>query len=367
MTTALQDYFESIGISREALSRTGINSVRLDELLTGSDPTIDEIRAISRELGISSRHLISRRQKLNLDRLKRRQNYSVDDFRAFTETADIADRAHELSRHLPERIDLKYTVALEEDARDFERAEQLAHFGRQVVLKVSELDPLLNLDRLLIKSTSVYMIVDQFRAVEGATLSANGRQFIFLAERPDPRMRFTLAHEFAHYLVDVLEDNQGWFDEDVNRPHPEERKAERFANAFAAALLMPAIAIGRALAVFRRRYNVKGDTISDVELVFLARMFGVNFQVAARRCEDLKLMPRGGGQSLYSNVIKKYKSPERLADSFGLPPRIVYDWSSWGHFLADRIRPAVMDADISLGRLSELVGLPIDALQEKLL
>lgn len=54
-------------------------------------------------------------------------------------------------------------------------------------------------------------------------------------------MRFTLAHELCHSLVD-MHDSEGaaWFDDDVfHPPVADYRLDENFANAFAAALLLP--------------------------------------------------------------------------------------------------------------------------------
>ncbi len=63
------------------------------------------------------------------------------------------------------------------------------------------------------------------------------------------------------------------------------------------------------------------NQLGDIELLYLARIFGVSFLAAARRCEDLSLLPRGGAASLNEALLKNFGSAEKRADQLKLPPR----------------------------------------------
>ena len=261
---------------------------------------------------------------------------------------------------LPENVDRRTSVNITFEQKTYEYAEELAAFCRGEVLNVNFRDPLIDLAELILTRTNVRCLVIDQPHLEGSLVAHHDHLFIFLSTRPDPRMRFTLAHEFCHYLCDVpTSGNSAWFDEDVLEPVGSSRRDEVFANGFASALLLPPTGVGDALKAIRNNYRFKGDSITDVEIILLARFFGVSFQVAARRLEDLKLLPEGGGQSVYQAVRKNFRSPERLAERLGLPPRPEYDWSACNTRLMEEVRPAIASGALSIGRLAEIINLPL--------
>jgi len=81
------------------------------------------------------------------------------------------------------------------------------------------------------------------------------------------RKRFTLAHELGHMLMDI-------------RPGAD---AEKAANRFAGAFLMPAEALWREIGKQRK-------TISLGELLPLKQLFGASFQAIVYRCHDLGIL-----------------------------------------------------------------------------
>jgi len=81
------------------------------------------------------------------------------------------------------------------------------------------------------------------------------------------RKRFTLAHELGHMLMEVREG--------VN--------AEKAANRFAGAFLMPAEALWREI-------GKKRTMISMGELLRLKELFGASFQAITYRCHDLGII-----------------------------------------------------------------------------
>ncbi len=91
----------------------------------------------------------------------------------------------------------------------------------------------------------------------------------------DGRQRFTIAHEFGHYLLH--RDQQDLFecsDDDINRGDNNERDIETEANLFASTLLMP-------LRDFRRQ--VDRQAISFDLLGHCANRYGVSLTAAALR------------------------------------------------------------------------------------
>jgi hypothetical protein len=369
MSTPLQEQLAARGISAEALSDLGLDPERAIQLLSGSDPTIDEVRTIAKSFRIPVRQLITRVALPSGGKLKLRENFrAVIKEEGHAEAFDLLSRAQFFSQILPDRNEQRIRVDLPLAERDFEAAERLSGFCRASVFGSDESEPLINLEELVAAHTSLYVLVMNLRRTEGSVILLGGRSFAFLAERNDPRMRFTLAHELCHFLIDFDDiDDGGWFDQDIMRASAEEyRRSEQFANTFAAALLLPAGAVGTALAEFRKAHRIEGDQVSDVEIAFLGRFFGVNFQVAGRRCEDLKLIPKGAGEALYSAVRRQYGSPELMADEVGLPPRPFYRWGLGQEIVLREAEAALITGGISIGRLAEALELSPDRVAQRL-
>lgn len=90
------------------------------------------------------------------------------------------------------------------------------------------------------------------------------------------RKRFTLAHELGHMVLD---------------PHPDVN-AEKAANRFAGAFLMPAEALWREVGKHR-------TSISLGELVQIKGLFGASLQAIAYRCRDLGIFGDGVFRRLF--------------------------------------------------------------------
>jgi Zn-dependent peptidase ImmA (M78 family)/transcriptional regulator with XRE-family HTH domain len=103
---------------------------------------------------------------------------------------------------------------------------------------------------------------------------------VMLAERSVPRMRFTLARALGHLLANREEAMVDLLDARKRTP------AESFANAFAAAVLMPARGL-------RERFGAvhsEAGEVSDIAILYLARTFGVTLKALRTRLEQLKLV-----------------------------------------------------------------------------
>lgn len=358
MTTPFQEQLSRREVTATKLSDVGIDPERAQALLVGADPTIEEVRKVAASFNIPVRQLVSASRVVAERQLKVRENFrAVVRGEGADEILEILSRAETLAEVLPDRADDRILVEVPSAEKDYEAAERLASFCQVDLFGLDAPEPLIDLERRISNHTQRYVLVSRYRRVEGSSILVDGRAFIFLAERNDPRMRFTLAHELCHSLVDMHNsEGAAWFDDDVfHPPVADYRLDENFANAFAAALLLPPDGVGRVLSTARRQFRIRGDEVSDVEVLVLSRFFGVSFQVAARRCEDLKLIPRGAGQALYSEVRKAHGSPEKLAEHIGLQPRETYSWGAGRDAILRDVAPSVIQGAISIGRLAEVL------------
>lgn len=128
------------------------------------------------------------------------------------------------------------------------------------------------------------------------------------------RQRFTIAHEIAHFVLHrhalpIFIDRQfltSYFAAFRNRASATgEDRREREANAFAAALLMPAAAVRDALA------GIAGDATDDDALDQLAKRFDVSRQAMTFRVANLVLQP-----------AQRAKNPSKTVPRDAAKPRV---------------------------------------------
>lgn len=101
---------------------------------------------------------------------------------------------------------------------------------------------------------------------------------------PRDRRRWTIAHEYGHFLTERERPGVDYF-----KPMQRKPEAERFADSFAAALLMPEAGV-------QRRFYEEIERTGDFKVGDLCRIadyFGVSLVAMALRLEGLGLIPRG--------------------------------------------------------------------------
>jgi len=172
-----------------------------------------------------------------------------------------------------------------------------------------------------------------------------------------------LGHIVAHHTTGI---NFAWFDPKyafggVRQPR---RQAERYADAFASNLLLPTAGVGIALKKIRDIHRIHQNSVGDIEIVYLGRLFGVSFQVAARRCEDLELIPSGGAASLYEEIRKHHGSPEKRADQLGLPPRPDINFPILPRQVLEGAIKKVRAGEVSIGRAADSLRVPMELIME---
>ncbi|MEP7097635.1 MAG: XRE family transcriptional regulator [Dokdonella sp.] len=141
--------------------------------------------------------------------------------------------------------------------------------------------------RKVLEEAGLHVFVDKLHSnLAGLYVFVPGFGYCILVNRAHPRERrhWTIAHEYGHFLAD--RDRPGV---DYLRPMQRKPEGERFADAFAAAFLMPEAGV-------QRRFYEEVERTRDFkvgDLCHMADYFAVSLMAMALRVESLGLIPRG--------------------------------------------------------------------------
>ena len=344
---------------------SGIGESRVGEIASGAQPTLAELRKLASALGLALSDFVIEagekkpvallfRQTMGV--LKRSQIPTVERLSAQIERSLQLLRSAK-SPHWITGFDTTHDTYIDAE-RDAETFRNL-FFDRDLV------SPLLSLPDLVIHKLGILLLIAQRQKIDGASAVIDGIPFVFVSPRFPPRMLFTLAHEMGHLVASHHPGTDfAIFDmeESIGGNGAKRDKQERFSDAFASCLLMPVAGIGIALKKIRELYKVQEDRLGDVEILLLGRVFGVSFQAAARRCEDLNLLPRGSAASLYEEICKHYGSPERRAVALKLPPGPEVKFPSVPPRLLEAVVQKIRNGDISIGSAAAALNVSISSL-----
>jgi len=339
--------------------QTGISLERLLAIQRGSSATVGEAEKIAKALKIDLRELASASTNTGQIDFFFRDAQHKSDFMVATK---LSSRIASSIKLLPER-DIAgpwWLGQFQKEELTFETAEQNARTFRRLFANDDQLGPLLRLPEITVNTTGVLLFLIGSERIDGASTFVDGIPYIFLANRFPPRMLFTLAHELGHLIVQ----------EDIKTPSlnvdtiAERKKSaknilEFYAHCFASALLMPSRGVGITLQQIRAHNKSDGQELGDLEISFLARIYGVSFYVDARRCEDLKLLPRGGAASLEHALRRKFGSAEKRGELANLPPRPEISFPVVPEPLLISAIEKIRAGDISIGKASEALGMSV--------
>ena len=124
------------------------------------------------------------------------------------------------------------------------------------------------------------------------------------SRHPEERRRWSMAHEYGHFLASR-------FRSDISILATYERvpAGERFADAFAGCLLMPAVGL-------RRRFNealrASGGNVTVAEVYRLANYYSVSVPAMMLRMEELRLLPGGAWERLRDRGHRVPEAREQL-------------------------------------------------------
>jgi len=349
----------------EIAARTRLPYERIQAILAGNPVTASELRALSRGLKLSMRAFSSTGLSATTQEFAARfrapgvsgseREPTLDRLAGFV---DAALKVLPVRDRLPDwhsRFGLR-------GSESYSEATRLAAELRDLLYPGQADSPAIDLPQRI--STLEGLIVSQLKnsKYEGASVAAGGYLFVFVSPRFPARMLFTLGHELGHVVAHHslqsahldLASNIGSF----------KNRAEGFADAFSSAFLLPAQAVGGTLREVRRLIGATSDEIGDVEILILARLHGVSFDVAARRCEDLQLLPEGGAASLAEYLRKNHRSPEKRADSLNLPPRAAVHFDAVSPVLMSHVHASVAQGVTSPSWIADRLGTSIETIYE---
>jgi Zn-dependent peptidase ImmA (M78 family)/transcriptional regulator with XRE-family HTH domain len=141
----------------------------------------------------------------------------------------------------------------------------------------------------------LFVMVD----VLGACVALNSRH-------PAERRAWTLAHEYAHFLV-----ARNQVEVTPIRQPPRASDVERFADAFTAAFLMPRSGLTRRFHELKRG---RGGKLTPAVLVQLAHVYRVSVHAVTLRLQDLRLIPAATWDRLSAHNFR----PRAIAQELGI-------------------------------------------------
>jgi Zn-dependent peptidase ImmA (M78 family) len=357
---ALQQLLQKRNRAKDNLlsERTGISRERISMLETSAEPDLNELRVLANFFRVDLRDLLpSHPRHQSVDLLFRSGGKDID---------EVTSSA--LSRRIGSSIELldepaapSWINKFRREGRTYSDAEENAELFRNLFIGGDQVSPLYALPAIAVNEMGVLVFLIRSSRFEGASAYVNGLPFVFLAESFGPRMLFTLAHEIGH-LIGHHNPHESFAVVDAQtekRTQAHKNITEFYAHAFASCLLMPKSGIWITLRKIREMQRGSDKALGDLEILLLSRIYGVSFYAAAKRCEDLGLLPRGGAISLYETLKKEYGSPEKRADAANLPPRADVPFPKMPPALLKAATEKVRAGEISIGKASSILGLSI--------
>ena len=159
--------------------------------------------------------------------------------------------------------------------------------------------PLLNLREALENDVGLRVFCIELPACVASMFSYSeslGGCIALNARHPLDQQRWSLAHEYGHFLTDRFRSEVSMLG-----GHGRLRSGERFADAFANCLLMPTSGLRRRFAEMSR---VTGGKITGAEICRLAGQYSVSVEALMLRLEALRLLSGGAWERLREGGLK---------------------------------------------------------------
>jgi Zn-dependent peptidase ImmA (M78 family) len=356
-------YLQALPLSADEIAlKARLPTERVRVILEGGDATLSDLRALSRALKVPLRSFASEPPATADLRMLFRSSTASRPDRGVEAAATFVQGALQI---LPRReAPPPWLSSFTFDKESYADAARLADEFRSRFVPNAPDDPLVDLPHIITQLCDVILARLETSRFEGASVIADGYPFIFVSTRFSGRMLFTLAHEIGHLLTHHQENRSVVFDRasQIGDPRRQFNRSEAFVNAFASVLLLPASGVGKFLQNVRQLLHIEQDAIGDVEILYLARFFGVSFDVAAWRCENLELLPPGGAKSLSEHLRDRHGGPEKRASSLRLPERPSIAIPRVSNNLLRIAAEKVKRGDISAGWVTDRFGCSISEL-----
>lgn len=346
-------------------AKAGLPADRFTQIADGADASLAEMRAIAKALRLPLESLLDPEPAEPVKALFR-HTLGQREVQVSSEVDVVSAQVRDalaIARGMPSNAGwLDLFRGMEPK---LEAAEEFAQLFRKAFAGLDDKEPFPRLPQVA-HELGVFVLYSRDSAIEGVSAIVEGYALMILGARAfKPRLLFTMAHEFGHLVAHHDDRASGYAHFDRQEefdgiPGAPRKLEEKFADAFGSALILPRHGVLLAVKAIRDQLGAKGP-LGDIEILWLAHLFHVSFEVAARRCEGLGLIPPRGARALYQKLQDDYKSPERRAVEIGIPPRpdIPVDASP---ALLQAAARKVRAGEISVGRAAELLNVPVSAL-----
>lgn len=358
-------YVNQSGLTPEKLAKkSGLSIARLHEITQGADAKLSELRRLASALRVSISDMTVKTPVEEKAEFLFRKKMSA----AEGEDSFVISRLSKFISHsfdfLPaENRAPDWLRSFEIRGVTYSEAENLARAFRDRFYDGDQVGPLLSLPKIAAEKLNILLSVVPEQKVDGASAVISGQVFVFVSPRFPGRMLFTLAHEIGHCIAHHNAEHDYAIVDSANQVGKLKRVVrdqESFADAFASCLLIPSAGLAIALRKIREATkSVPDSPVGDIHLLYLSRIFGVSFEVAARRCEQLSLLPLGGAYALYKKLKDDYGSPEKRAVAVGLPARPEIEFPRVPLRLLTAAIDRVKRGEMSVGRASNYLSLSV--------
>lgn len=362
--TNIASYLASRNLSMEkAAAKAGLSLDRFEEVVKGGNATLGELRRVARALGVPVSSLMDNEPAEPI-RVLFRKTLDQREIEVAPQLDVLAAQVRDalvIARGLPS--DLTWLELFDGLEPRVEIAEAFADRFRSSIGSLNDLEPFQDLPEV-VSQLGVFVLFSRDPSIEGVSAIVEGHALIILGARTfQPRMLFTIAHELGHLVAhhDSRDNGYAHLDKEVGGLNEPQRQEERFADAFAAALLLPRHGVLRALQAIRERLGISKGPLGAIEIAWIAHFFHVSFEVAARRFEGLDLLPRSGARAFYQKLVDDYKNPERFAEALDIPPRPKLAIAA-SPLLIDAAVEKIRSGQMSLGKAAELLNVPVSTL-----
>lgn len=160
-----------------------------------------------------------------------------------------------------------------ENAKNYNSAEEMADDYLRYYYSNSEMVFPINPFEML-KTENIVFSLRNFKGLEGVYIPAENESDIAIVginiNRPITRQRFTAAHELCHHFRD--------YDSNIACLIGQRTNVERFADSFAAAVLMPRVEMQKQIKKYPKKGYVSFDGVLEI-----ANFFGVSFEACVNR------------------------------------------------------------------------------------
>lgn len=356
----ISDYQNSLS---KISQKTGIDEGKLQLFIENNiEPSYSELRKLSTFFQVSISSLLQEPTKdQNIELLYRKNQKEDLNHLILDKFYQFIENVKELNINLPNSQILRNKIKPMKD--NFENAEILASQFRFFFLKDDQQSPLTHLPTILTKEIGCILKVFELgNKIDGASALIDNLPFLFISPRFEGRMLFTLAHELGHLINHLNGNDFLHIDSKISYNLKRTKNIqENFANTFASSLLLPTKGVLILINKIREINNIPlNNPIGDIEILYIARFYGVSFDVAAYRLENIDLIPEGASYSLSKRLKEDYGSPEKRADFLGIPPRDKINFNIYPDFLIESILENINKGFFSIEKVSEKLSIPVN-------